>query len=164
MNRPLLNTQPGTYRRNNCGIDCRKMGGTLGEGGTRTHGVLVVSGMATENKATVKRNCGKARTLSGSSLRASATMRFSCWIQKVTFSRGTPARSVSKDTEPTRSSGSIFPLLPPDALASGPPDADIQLASKTGVFEDDGWRFSNYGSLFWANVVITAMRNTRASL
>src|ERR1700683_5340896 len=49
-------------------------------------------------------------------------------------------------------------FYPPEALATGLPDYELKVASKAGVFEDEGWRVRKDGSLFWANVVITAMR------
>jgi PAS domain S-box-containing protein len=52
----------------------------------------------------------------------------------------------------------------PEALASGLPDHELKVASKTGVFEDEGWRVRKDGSLFWANVVITAMRDAQGEL
>ncbi len=55
-------------------------------------------------------------------------------------------------------------FYPPEALASGLPDYELQVASRTGVFEDEGWRVKKDGSLFWANVVITAMRNAQGEL
>jgi PAS domain S-box-containing protein len=55
-------------------------------------------------------------------------------------------------------------FYPPEALASGLPDYELEVASKTGVFEDEGWRVRKDGSLFWANVVITAMRNDQGEL
>jgi PAS domain S-box-containing protein len=55
-------------------------------------------------------------------------------------------------------------FYPAEALASGLPDYELRVASKTGVFEDEGWRVRKDGSLFWANVVITAMRNTDGEL
>jgi PAS domain S-box-containing protein len=55
-------------------------------------------------------------------------------------------------------------FYPAEALASGLPDYELRVASKTGVFEDEGWRVRKDGSLFWANVVITAMRNTEGEL
>jgi PAS domain S-box-containing protein len=55
-------------------------------------------------------------------------------------------------------------FYPPEALASGLPDYELKVASKTGVFEDEGWRVRKDGSLFWANVVITAMRNDQGKL
>jgi PAS domain S-box-containing protein len=55
-------------------------------------------------------------------------------------------------------------FYPPEALASGLPEHELQVASKTGVFEDEGWRVRKDGSLFWANVVITAMRDAQGEL
>src|SRR6202020_2145827 len=55
-------------------------------------------------------------------------------------------------------------FYPPEALARGLPERELQVAGKTGVFEDEGWRVRKDGSLFWANVVITAMRNTQGEL
>jgi PAS domain S-box-containing protein len=55
-------------------------------------------------------------------------------------------------------------FYPPEALASGLPDYELEVASETGVFEDEGWRVRKDGSLFWANVVITAVRNAAGDL
>jgi PAS domain S-box-containing protein len=55
-------------------------------------------------------------------------------------------------------------FYPPDALASGLPEHELKVAGETGVFEDEGWRVRQDGSLFWANVVITALRNSKGEL
>src|ERR1700732_5072552 len=55
-------------------------------------------------------------------------------------------------------------FYPAEALANGLPDHELRLASKTGVFEDEGWRVRKDGSVFWANVVITAIRNAEGEL
>ena len=55
-------------------------------------------------------------------------------------------------------------FYPADALARGLPQHELEVASKTGVFEDEGWRVRKDGTLFWANVVITAMRDTQGEL
>jgi PAS domain S-box-containing protein len=55
-------------------------------------------------------------------------------------------------------------FYPPEALEAGLPEHELKVASKTGVFEDEGWRVRKDGSLFWANVVITAMRNAHGEL
>jgi PAS domain S-box-containing protein len=55
-------------------------------------------------------------------------------------------------------------FYPSDALASGLPQYELDVARKTGVFEDEGWRVRKDGSLFWASVVITAMRNPQGEL
>jgi PAS domain S-box-containing protein len=55
-------------------------------------------------------------------------------------------------------------FYPAEALASGLPAHELDVASKTGVFEDEGWRVRKDGTLFWANVIITAMRDAQGSL
>ncbi len=55
-------------------------------------------------------------------------------------------------------------FYPPEALASGLPEHELKVATATGVFEDEGWRVRKDGSLFWANVVITAVRNAQGEL
>ena len=52
----------------------------------------------------------------------------------------------------------------PEALARGLPQHELKVAKDTGSFEDEGWRLRKDGSLFWANVVITAMRGDRGQL
>ncbi|KQU80947.1 MULTISPECIES: PAS domain S-box protein [unclassified Rhizobacter] len=49
-------------------------------------------------------------------------------------------------------------FYPADALARGLPAHELEVAAADGSFEDEGWRVRKDGSLFWANVVITAMR------
>jgi len=48
-------------------------------------------------------------------------------------------------------------FYPPEAIASGWPAHELEVASKTGRFEDEGWRLRKDGSRFWASVVITAL-------
>jgi PAS domain S-box-containing protein len=55
-------------------------------------------------------------------------------------------------------------FYPPDMLARGLPEHELRVAAETGVFEDEGWRVRKDGSLFWANVVITAVRNAEGRL
>src|SRR5882762_8401654 len=43
-------------------------------------------------------------------------------------------------------------FYPPDSLARGLPEHELQVAKETGTFEDEGWRVRKDGSLFWANV------------
>ncbi|MBK0392454.1 sensor histidine kinase [Ramlibacter algicola] len=52
---------------------------------------------------------------------------------------------------------SIF--YPPEAVASGWPQEELRRATRDGRFEDEGWRLRKDGSRFWANVVITALRD-----
>ena len=50
---------------------------------------------------------------------------------------------------------SVF--YPADAIARGWPEHELQMARGEGRFEDEGWRVRKDGSLFWANVIITAL-------
>ncbi|NUO71999.1 MAG: PAS domain S-box protein, partial [Frateuria sp.] len=52
---------------------------------------------------------------------------------------------------------SIF--YPRDAIERGWPDEELRRATADGRFEDEGWRVRKDGSRFWANVVITALRD-----
>ncbi|MGD0909466.1 MAG: sigma 54-interacting transcriptional regulator [Candidatus Acidiferrales bacterium] len=51
-----------------------------------------------------------------------------------------------------------------DDIDSGKPDAELKEASAVGRFEDEGWRLRKDGSRFWANVVITAIRDQTGEL
>jgi PAS domain S-box-containing protein len=55
-------------------------------------------------------------------------------------------------------------FYPPEEVARGLPEHELQVASREGAFEDEGWRVRKDGSLFWANVVITAMRDKEGEL
>jgi PAS domain S-box-containing protein len=46
-----------------------------------------------------------------------------------------------------------------EALDSGWPAHELKVAAAEGHFEDEGWRVRKDGSRFWANVVITALRD-----
>jgi PAS domain S-box-containing protein len=46
----------------------------------------------------------------------------------------------------------------PEAVASGWPERELQLADAQGRFADEGWRVKKDGSAFWASVIITALR------
>ena len=48
-------------------------------------------------------------------------------------------------------------FYPPDDVAKGTPDAELATAARTGRVEDEGWRVRKDGTMFWANVVITAV-------
>jgi PAS domain S-box-containing protein len=55
-------------------------------------------------------------------------------------------------------------FYPPDSIKSGLPERELRGATMEGRFEDEGWRIRKDGSRFWANVVITAMRDARGVL
>lgn len=61
--------------------------------------------------------------------------------------------------------GRSFTLFyPPEAVAEGFPQHELEVAAREGRFEDEGWRVRKDGSRFWANVVITALRNSDGRL
>jgi PAS domain S-box-containing protein len=49
-----------------------------------------------------------------------------------------------------------------DAKESGWPARELEIASATGRFSDEGWRVRKDGTTFWASVVITALRNPKS--
>ena len=55
-------------------------------------------------------------------------------------------------------------FYPRDAVERGWPDYELQCAAAEGRFEDEGLRVRKDGSLFWANVVITALRDESSVL
>src|SRR5215213_152036 len=52
----------------------------------------------------------------------------------------------------------------PDAVARGWPAEELRLATREGRFEDEGWRVRKDGSRFWANVIVTALRDDSGNL
>ncbi|MBY4896963.1 ATP-binding protein [Cupriavidus sp. AU9028] len=52
----------------------------------------------------------------------------------------------------------------PDAVARGWPEFELEQAAKIGRFEDEGWRVRKDGTLFWANVIITALYDEHRNL
>jgi len=55
-------------------------------------------------------------------------------------------------------------FYPPEAIASGIPRHHLEIAASTGKFEEEGWRVRSDGTRFWANVVITSLRNEEGQL
>ncbi|HXT60179.1 MAG TPA: PAS domain S-box protein [Pirellulales bacterium] len=51
-----------------------------------------------------------------------------------------------------------------DSASSGWPNHELSVAAATGRFEDEGWRVRKDGRKFWANVVITALRDADGEL
>jgi formate hydrogenlyase transcriptional activator len=49
-------------------------------------------------------------------------------------------------------------------IERGKPKQALKLAAEHGRFEDEGWRVRKDGSRFWANVVITALRDQEGNL
>ena len=49
-------------------------------------------------------------------------------------------------------------------VAQGKPEQELKVAAEQGRFEDENWRVRKDGSRFWANVVITAVRDGEGQL
>ena len=61
--------------------------------------------------------------------------------------------------------GSHFSVFyPPEDIASGKCERELEIATETGRFEEEGWRIRKDGSRFWANVVISAIRDSEQRL
>jgi PAS domain S-box-containing protein len=52
----------------------------------------------------------------------------------------------------------------PEDIARNWPSHELQRALMEGRFEDEGWRVRKDGSRFWANVIITALRDEQGKL
>ena len=55
-------------------------------------------------------------------------------------------------------------FYPPEAIERGWPEHELRVAATEGHFEDEDWRVRKDGSRFWANVVITALRDRNSRL
>lgn len=44
------------------------------------------------------------------------------------------------------------------------PERELEIAEHTGKYEEEGWRLRKNGTRFWANVLITALRNNQGNL
>ena len=72
------------------------------------------------------------------------------------------APRTSRATPPTRSIGRHFELFyTEEARARRHPAYELEVATREGRFEEEGWRVRKDGTLFWANVVITALRDAQ---
>ncbi len=52
----------------------------------------------------------------------------------------------------------------PEDIASGKPSHELEVATAEGQCQDEGWRVRKDGSKFWANVLITALRDDSGAL
>jgi PAS domain S-box-containing protein len=57
---------------------------------------------------------------------------------------------------------SIF--YPAEDVERGKPEIELRVATAEGRFEDEGWRVRKDGSRFWANVVVTPLRDGKKRL
>jgi PAS domain S-box-containing protein len=55
-------------------------------------------------------------------------------------------------------------FYPPEAVATGFPKYELEVAERDGRFEDENWRVRKDGSRFWANVIVTALHDSQGRL
>jgi len=55
-------------------------------------------------------------------------------------------------------------FYPPDDVAQGKPQWALEIAEREGRHEDEGWRVRKDGTRFWANTVISPMRDLQGGL
>ncbi len=55
-------------------------------------------------------------------------------------------------------------LYAPEDIERGKPEIDLQIASTEDRVESEGWRLRADGSRFWANVILTSLRDEQAKL
>ena len=53
---------------------------------------------------------------------------------------------------------------PPAAQAAHHPEHELQIAAAAGRYTEQGWRVRKDGTLFWAHIVITALRDAHGNL
>jgi PAS domain S-box-containing protein len=74
------------------------------------------------------------------------------------------ARLIKGYTAPEVIGRSFEIFYPREAVEDGFPKRELKEAARVGRFEDEGWRIRKDGSRFWANVVITALRDHEGKL
>ena len=55
-------------------------------------------------------------------------------------------------------------FYPEEDIRDGKPAWELKVAAREGRFEDEGWRIRKDGSKFWANVIITAIKDSGGDL
>jgi PAS domain S-box-containing protein len=69
------------------------------------------------------------------------------------------AQRIKGYTEPEIVGKHFSVFYRPETVASGWPAHELKRAAEDGRFEDEGWRIRKDGTEFWADVVITALRD-----
>src|SRR5689334_16342819 len=61
--------------------------------------------------------------------------------------------------------GKHFSIFYPEAdIQRDKPGYELKVATETGQFEDEDWRIRKDGTRFWANVIITTLRDKDGTL
>jgi len=55
-------------------------------------------------------------------------------------------------------------FYPPEDVLAGKVELELRVARETGRFEEEGWRVRKDGSRFWANAILTAIRDPTGEL
>jgi len=55
-------------------------------------------------------------------------------------------------------------FYPPEDVARHKPQRELEIATRTGKYEEEGWRIRKDRSRFWSSVLITALRNSDGQL
>src|SRR5438552_16200417 len=55
-------------------------------------------------------------------------------------------------------------FYPPEDVAQGKPQWELEIAEREGRHEDEGWRVRKDGTRCWANAVLNAMRDAHGGL
>jgi PAS domain S-box-containing protein len=55
-------------------------------------------------------------------------------------------------------------FYPPEEIEGDKAERELRVAAEQGRFEEEGWRVRKDGTRFWANVILTAMRDTSGEL
>ncbi len=160
--------------------DCDPRGPLRGGGLARPQGRLALLGQRHHHRATQsRRHAGRLREGHARPHRAPTRPRkrrerFRLLVESVkdyaifmldpagTSRPGTRAPSASRATRPTRSSASTSrSSIHRRTSRRARPSDELEIATREGRFEEEGWRVRKDGSRIWANVIITALRNPR---
>lgn len=60
--------------------------------------------------------------------------------------------------------GQHFSVFYPECDRPSKPAYELKIAEAEGRFEDEGWRLRKDGSSFWANVIVTTLRDSSGDL
>ena len=93
--------------------------------------------------------------------RALPTTRSTSSTCRAALRRGTLAQRIKGYTTDEIVGRHFSTFYTREAVESGWPQHELEVAASVGRFEDEGWRVRKDGSRFWANVVITAVRRGR---
>ncbi|MFL5277832.1 MAG: ATP-binding protein, partial [Myxococcales bacterium] len=55
-------------------------------------------------------------------------------------------------------------FYPPEDVLAGKTELELRVARETGRFEEEGWRVRKDGTRFWANAILTAVRDPNGEL